>query len=120
MGNSYPKPAQATDQPADHPAPDSMAATENSSYRRTKPFVLTDEVRRAIAGAIAEIDREQIRILRTKTLAQRVQQAASLIEAAEQVSAYRLRQREPELSEEEALRIVRGGLLNYMRRKRRP
>jgi hypothetical protein len=93
---------------------------ENPSYQRSKPFELTDKVRKAIAGAIAEIDREQIRVLRTLTLPQRVQQAASMIDAAEKVSAYRLRQREPELSEEEALRIVRGGLINYLRQKRKP
>jgi hypothetical protein len=93
---------------------------DNPSYQRSKPFVLTDEVRKAIAGAIAEIDLEQIRILRTKTIAERVQMAASMIDATEQVGAYRLRLREPELSEEEALRIVRGGLMNYLRQKRKP
>lgn len=92
---------------------------ENPSYQRGKSLELTDEVRKAIAGAIAEIDREQIRVLRTLTLPERVQQAASMIDGAERVSAYRLRLREPELSEEEALRIVRGGLMNYLRQKRK-
>ena len=90
---------------------------ENPSYQRSKPFELTDKVRKAIAGAIAEIDIEQMKILRTLTPAQRVQQALSMIEATEQVSAYRLRQREPELSEIDALRIVRGGLMKYMQQK---
>jgi hypothetical protein len=92
---------------------------ENPSYRRAKPFVLTDRDRKAIAWAFAEVDREQIKILRTKTPAQRAQQAASMINAAEQVAAYRLRQREPELSEKEALRIVRRGLLAYVLQKHR-
>lgn len=61
----------------------------------------------AIAGAVAEIDLQQIAILRCLTPAQRVEQAASMIELAEQVAAYRLRQRQPELSELEALRTVR-------------
>jgi hypothetical protein len=96
------------------------SATANPSYQREKPFVLTDEVRKAIAGAIAEVDREQIRLLRTKTIAERVQMAASMIEATEQVGVYRLRQREPELSEEEALRIVRRGLMDHSKQKRKP
>lgn len=79
---------------------------------------IAERVRKEIAGAFAEIDREQVRIMRKKTVAERVQLAASMIEAGERVSAYRLRQREPELSEEEALRIVRGGLMNYLRQKR--
>lgn len=79
----------------------------------------TARVRKEIAGAFAEIDRKQVRLIRTKTVAERVQMAASMIEATEQVSAYRLRQREPELSEDEALRIVRGGLMNYLRQKRK-
>lgn len=60
-----------------------------------------------IAGAVAEVDPQQIAIFRRLTPAQRVEQAASMIELAEQVAAYRLRQRHPELSELEALRTVR-------------
>jgi hypothetical protein len=60
-----------------------------------------------IAGAVAELDLQQIAILRRLTPAQRVEQAVSMIELAEQVAAYRLRQRHPELSEIEALRTVR-------------
>jgi hypothetical protein len=40
------------------------------------------------------------------------------IEAAEQVSVWRLRQREPRLSEDEAYRIVRQGLTRYWVRKK--
>lgn len=65
-------------------------------------------LRRAqIAGAVAELDSQQIAISRRLTPAQRVEQAISMIELAEQVAAYRLRQRQPELSELEALRTVR-------------
>ena len=45
--------------------------------------------------------------------------AASMIADVERVAVYRLRQREPALSEAEAYRIVRTGLLEYERRKRR-
>ena len=60
-----------------------------------------------IAGAVAEVDPQQIAIFRRLTPAQRVQQAVSMIELAEQVAVYRLRQRHPEMSEIEALRVVR-------------
>ncbi len=109
-----------TGQPEESSNFKSNAVLENPSYQHAKPFILTDEICKAIDGAVTKIDREQIRILRTKTVAERVQMAASMIDAAEQVGAYRLRQREPELSETEALRIVRGGLMNYLRQKRKP
>lgn len=60
-----------------------------------------------IAGAVAEVDPRQIAIFRRLTPAQRVEQAVSMMELAEQVAAYRLRQRHPELNELEALRMVR-------------
>lgn len=91
----------------------------HTNQSQQTPIVLTDQMRKAIAGAFAEIDRQQLRLLKSKTIAERVQMAASMIEAAETVSAYRLRQRQPELSEDEALRIVRGGLTNYLRQQRR-
>jgi hypothetical protein len=69
----------------------------------------TDEaIRQApIAGAVAEVDPQQIAIFRRLTPAQRFEQAVSMIELAEQVAVYRLRQRHPELNEIEALRTVR-------------
>jgi hypothetical protein len=75
--------------------------------------MMTEQMQRQIAGAVAEIDLAQLALTRQLSPAERVQRAASMIEAAERVGAYRLRQREPELSEAEALRIVRGGLLQY-------
>jgi hypothetical protein len=53
------------------------------------------------------------------TPAQRVRMAASMITDGERVAVYRLRQREPELSNAEAYRIVRTGVLEYERKKRR-
>jgi DNA-binding MurR/RpiR family transcriptional regulator len=58
-------------------------------------LTVTDKMRRQIAGAVAEIDLTQIAITRRMTSAERVQQAASLIEAAERVGVYRLRQLRP-------------------------
>lgn len=85
----------------------------NPSYHRREPLIVTDRMRRQIAGAVAEIDLEQVGRTRQLTPAQRVRQAASMIDAAERAGAYRLRLRQPELSEDEALRIVRSGLLAY-------
>ena len=63
--------------------------------------------RQLIAGAVAEVDPRQVAISRRLTPAQRVQQALSMIELAERVAAYRLRQQHPEMNEIEALRAVR-------------
>lgn len=92
---------------------------DNPSYQRKTPLVVTEQMRREIAGAVAEIDLAQMEILRRMTPAQRVQMAASMIADVERVAVYRLRQREPELNEAEAYRIVRTGLLEYERQKRR-
>lgn len=92
---------------------------DNPSYQHKKPLVVTEEMRREIAGAVAEIDLTQMEMLRRMTPAQRVRMAASMIADVERVAVHRLRQREPQVSEEEAYRIVRTGLLEYERRKRR-
>ncbi len=63
--------------------------------------------RQRIAGAVAEVDPRQVAISRRLTPAQRVQQALSMMELAERVAAYRLRQQHPEMNEIEALRVVR-------------
>jgi hypothetical protein len=62
----------------------------------------------AIAGAVAEIDLQQVEISRQLTPAQRLEQMQSMIDLVEGIAAYRLRQRQPELSEAEALRIIRS------------
>jgi type II secretory pathway component PulK len=61
-----------------------------------------------IAGAVAEVDPQQIAIFRRLTPAQRFEQAVSMIELAEQVAVYRLRQQRQEMNEIEALRAVRS------------
>jgi hypothetical protein len=68
----------------------------------------TDEVRRIIAGAFAEIDPAQVEITRRLTPAQRFQEGVSMIRFAEEVGAYRLRLRRPELTRQEALHIIRS------------
>jgi hypothetical protein len=88
-------------------------------YSAENPLVVTDKVRREIAGAVAEVDPVVMIRNRDFTPAERVQQAISMIEAAERVGVLRLRQREPHLSEDEAYRIIRGGLLNYYRKQDR-
>jgi hypothetical protein len=62
----------------------------------------------AIAGAVAEIDPQQVEISRHLTPVQRLEQMQSMIDLLEGIAAYRLRQRQPELSEVEALRIIRS------------
>ncbi len=69
-------------------------------------------MRRLLAGAVAEVDPRQIAMSRHLTPAQRFQQAVSMIDLAERVGAYRLRQRRPDLGEIEALRIVRSQNIN--------
>ena len=71
----------------------------NPSYQRKEPFVITDRIRRQIAGAVAEIDLQQMAIIAKLTPAERVQMAASMIDACERAGVIRLREREPELRE---------------------
>jgi hypothetical protein len=71
-----------------------------------------------IAGAVGELDLAQLAIIRTLTPAERFEQAVSMIALAEEAGAFRLRHRQPQLSEEEALRIVRSGVVKYYRKQR--
>ncbi len=71
------------------------------------PQVLDEKTKRQIANAVAEVDPAQMAITRNLTPAQRFQQMLSMIDFAEGVAAHRLRLRQPELSEAEALRIIR-------------
>ena len=75
--------------------------------------VITEEMRIQIAAAVAEIDMRQIEIFRKMTPTERIQLGFSMIEAAESVGVYRMRQRDPSLSELEALHILRGGLIEH-------
>lgn len=69
---------------------------------------LDEKTRARIAGAVAEVDLRQIAVLRKLTPGERAQMALSMIRLAERVGAYRLRLRQPDLSEAEALLIVRS------------
>lgn len=61
-----------------------------------------------IAGAVAEVDLHQVEISRHLTPAQRLEQMQSMIDLVEGIAAYRLRQRQRDLTEAEALRIIRS------------
>ena len=91
---------------------------EDPSHPRKEPIVATERIRRQIAGALAEIDMAQMAILRRMTPAERMAQAGAMIEETERVAAYRLCQRRPEVTQAEALRIVRGGLMDFERRQK--
>lgn len=97
-----------------HWQPQCMMALVNCQIERDRPMegkVPTPRPanwRQLIAGAVAEIDLRQVEISRHLTPAQRLEQMQSMIDLVEGVAAYRLRQRQPELSEAEALRIIRS------------
>lgn len=76
-------------------------------YVEGRPL-LDEHLRRLIAGAVAEVDPRQITVSRWLTPAQQFQQGRSMTELAEQVATYRLCQRQPELNEEQARRVVRA------------
>lgn len=64
---------------------------------------------RRMLRALAEVDPAQIAILRKLSSQERYAQGFSLIDAAERAGAYRLRVRQPHLSEEQALYLARQG-----------
>lgn len=70
-------------------------------------MALSERQRQQIAGAVAEVDNAQIAASRHLTIPQKMAQAFSMIQLAEEVSSYRLRKRQPELSNAIALQIVR-------------
>lgn len=88
-----------------HPSTDPM--------RLEQPLIIDERIKQMIAGAVAEIDPAQIAMLRKITPAERVWMAFSMIEDAEGVSVYLLRQKQPELSEAEAIRMVRQRGLKF-------
>ncbi len=67
---------------------------------------LGEHMRRMIAGAVAEVDPAQLRVLRTLSVAQRFRQGSSMIDAAVQAGASRIRQRQPQVNREESLRMA--------------
>ena len=85
---------------------------------KSEKIVITEEMRQQMAAAFAEIDMRQIEVLRKMTPTESIQLGFSMIEAAESVGVYRLLQRDPSLTESEALRILRGGLIEHYKRNR--
>jgi hypothetical protein len=75
--------------------------------RSDVPLPLDERQRKLIAGAVAEVDPQQVAVTRRLTPAQRSQQALSMIRLSERVAAYRLRKRQPRLNEADSLRIIR-------------
>jgi hypothetical protein len=75
-------------------------------YVRGRP-ALDPKLVKGIRGAMAEVDLQQMEIIRRQTPAWRVGQAASMVMAVEEVGAYRLRLRRPQLTVQEALRLIR-------------
>jgi hypothetical protein len=69
---------------------------------------LDERTKAAIRGAIREVDPAQVARTRRLTPAQRFAKMASMIEWAERMNVRQLRSKRPELSESEALRIVRS------------
>ncbi len=77
-----------------------------ASSKPVTQFELTPEIIAEIRGAFAEVDRVQMAITRQLTPAQRAQKGLSMSDAARRAAAFRLRQRDPSLSEAEASRMV--------------
>lgn len=77
-------------------------------YVRGRPE-LDPQLARGIQGAVAEVDPVQMAIIGRHSAAERLEQAASMIEFIQRTGALRLRQRQPHLSEAEALYRVRQG-----------
>ena len=75
-------------------------------------MTLTDKQEREIAGALRDVDPEQISVTRKLTTAQRTQQGLSMIRIAEQVASYRIRARRPELTEGMSLGLARYAVVN--------
>lgn len=94
------------------------ATAAGPSYQKNPNYVLNDQVRAAIRGAVAEIDLKQVEVSRKLTPAQRAFQALSMIRAANRAATIQLCLREPDLTENEAKKIVRSGkLLEWTIRK---
>ena len=71
-------------------------------------MALDERTRQEIRAAVREADPTQIAIMRKLTPAERVELALSMIRAGEEAAVYRLRVKRPELTDLEALRILRS------------
>jgi len=74
---------------------------------------LSERQKRQIAGAVAEVDDAQIAIWREMPTARRAQLALSMIHAGERVGTYRLRLRQPGMSQAQALFHIRKAPFNW-------
>jgi hypothetical protein len=74
-------------------------------YLRDQPRLHPD-LGRVLDGSVAEVDPAQIAIYRCLEPSTRFRQGCSISDTARQAVAYRLRQRRPELSPDEAVRLV--------------
>ena len=74
-------------------------------YLRGEPSLAPD-LAKVLEGSIAEVNPAQISIYRQVSPAERFRQGCSISDAARKVVAYRIRQRDPELSLTEANRIA--------------
>jgi hypothetical protein len=61
---------------------------------------------KTLDSSVAEVDRAQIAILRSKTIAERFQMGCSISDTARRVVAYRIMKRHPQLSLAEANRLA--------------
>jgi hypothetical protein len=80
-------------------------------YIRGRPE-LDLQLVRGIRGAVAEVDPVQMAIIARHSAAERFEQAAAMIEFFQRTGALRLRQRQPHISEAEALYLIRQGKTN--------
>ncbi len=77
-------------------------------YLRGEPR-LHPNLARALDSSVAEVDPAQIAIYRNLSPADRFRQGCSISDTARRAVAYRLQQRQPELSAGEAFRLVASG-----------
>ena len=80
-------------------------------YVQGRP-ALDPQIVKAIRGAIAEVDPTQMAIMRQHTPAERFAHTVAMIEFFQQAGALRLRRRQPQLSEAEAIYLVRQQKFN--------
>ena len=81
---------------------------ERPGYYLAGQPALHPDLARILAGSIAEVDPAQIAIFRQMSLQERFRLGASISDTARKVVAYRLQQRDPSLSPEEANRLALG------------
>ena len=74
-------------------------------YLRGEPPINT-ELSTILEGSLAEVDPAQVAVLKRLSFKQRFQQGCAISNLARQVVAYRIRQRNPHLSQSEALRMA--------------